>query len=78
MHIEVFCGNQGQWYWHLKARNGKIIADNEAFASKGNAIRAAKGVVKAVFRPVSGSMKVTFNQKMNEKDGGYIITWSAY
>ncbi len=82
MHIEVFEGysltNSADpaWYWHFKARNGRIVADAEAFASRSNAIRAAKNTVKAVFAPVSGSMKVTFDQ--HESEGCLVIKWSAY
>ena len=50
MHIEVFKGsNPKVWYWHFKNK-GRVTANNEAFPSKSNAIRAAKGVVKAVMK----------------------------
>lgn len=52
MRIEVWEGapSDGRrgWYWHFKARNGKITADSECFPSKSNAMRAAKSVVREV------------------------------
>lgn len=87
MHIEVFPDKDSyidpngklvatSWYWHFKAKNGKVTADSEAFPTKAHAIRAAKNTVKAVFAPVSGSMKVTFDQ--HESEGCLVIKWSAY
>ncbi len=33
----------GDWYWRLRATNGRIIADgSEGYAKRGNAIRAAR------------------------------------
>ena len=41
--IEVYRASDG-WRWRL-SRKGRTIADgSEAYASKGNALRAAKGV----------------------------------
>lgn len=33
-----------EWYWRLRARNGKIIADGGAYSNHYGALRAAKGV----------------------------------
>lgn len=39
----------GQWYWHLVARNGKTIADgSEGYASAGNCRKAVKRVMNSV------------------------------
>lgn len=36
------------WYWHIKAPNGKIVADGaEAYEGKGNATRAAHALARA-------------------------------
>lgn len=41
--IQIYKGKKGGWYIRIVARNGKIVADGgEAYASKGNAIRAGK------------------------------------
>lgn len=44
MHIEIWAGGGVDpcWYWHFKNK-GRITANAEAFYSKANAIRAAKG-----------------------------------
>lgn len=76
MHIEVFQGKaQDFWYWHFKARNGKFVADAEAFDSKGNAIRAAKGVVRSVLKRCINTGYLTFSQQV-QKDGTIRIFWS--
>ena len=37
----VFKDKQNQWRWHIKARNGKIVAcSGEGFVSKHNARRS--------------------------------------
>lgn len=37
------------WRWRLKARNGRIVADSgEAYASRPNALRAARRLCCAV------------------------------
>ena len=36
--FEVFKDRKKQWRFRLRARNGKIIAQSEAYASKRNAI----------------------------------------
>lgn len=42
LHLFVFKAADG-WRWHLKAGNGKIVADSgEAYATKPNANRAAR------------------------------------
>lgn len=41
MKITYFQGADGQWYWHLVAKNGRIIADGaEGYTSKRNVLRA--------------------------------------
>lgn len=42
-------GNDGLWYYHLLAGNGKIVMDGaEGYASKGNAERALARTVVLV------------------------------
>ena len=33
-------GRNGQWYWKLKAKNGKVIAGNGGFNNAANAIKS--------------------------------------
>lgn len=35
-------GRNGQWYWKLKSKNGKIIAGNGGFNNAANAIKSIK------------------------------------
>lgn len=40
-HFEVFRDQRGDWRWHLRAANGRIVADSgEGYASRRNAKRA--------------------------------------
>jgi uncharacterized protein YegP (UPF0339 family) len=43
--ITVFESND-QWYWHLTAGNGEIIAQGEAHTRKEDAERAAANVIR--------------------------------
>ena len=41
MTFEIYAGNDGWWYWRLKAGNGRIVADGaEGYSSKGSCKRA--------------------------------------
>lgn len=41
MKIKYFQGADGQWYWHLLAKNSAIIAaSGEGYASRRNVVRA--------------------------------------
>ena len=42
MKIRVFQGNDGQWYWSLKARNGQVMAQSEGYTRRQGAMRAAE------------------------------------
>jgi len=43
--IEIFQDKRGEWRWHLRATNGRIVCQGESHTSKRDAIRAAKAVV---------------------------------
>lgn len=46
MKFHIYQDKRGEWRWHLKARNGRIVADSgEGYARKGNAYRAALKMV---------------------------------
>lgn len=54
MKIQVFKSPVNrQWYFHLKARNGKLIAQSEGYHKKASAIKTAKRLL------FSFSVKVT-------------------
>jgi uncharacterized protein YegP (UPF0339 family) len=74
MHARIFQSADGQWHWHFKTK-GRITADSESFPSKSNAVRAAKSVVKAVLKPLSVVVQPVFTERVDEKDGGFKITW---
>jgi uncharacterized protein YegP (UPF0339 family) len=44
----VFQDKKKQWRWHLKAGNGRIIAQGEAHSRKADAVRAVGTVRKAI------------------------------
>jgi uncharacterized protein YegP (UPF0339 family) len=46
--IEVFQGENDQWYWRGKAKNGEIVATSEAYAQKFNALRAVDDTWKGI------------------------------
>lgn len=43
----VFKDKAGAWRWHLKAGNGRIIAQGESHTRKADAIRAVETVQSA-------------------------------
>jgi uncharacterized protein YegP (UPF0339 family) len=64
-----------QWYWRARSSNGKITTDAEAFPTKGNAIRAAKNVVKAFVNEFSGTASPLYFNKpqWDAKHSVYVI-----
>jgi uncharacterized protein YegP (UPF0339 family) len=68
MRIEIRPAKKGQFTWAFVETNGKQTANNEPFASRGNAIRAVKahvdriarllGVVKGSYRFIVRHTKV--------------------
>jgi uncharacterized protein YegP (UPF0339 family) len=74
MRIEVWQGKAGKWFWHFRQRGGKVTADAQPFPSKGNAIRAAKGVVRATIK-ASGLRGYTLHFLPIEGDGITLISW---
>lgn len=41
-HYETHQGNDGQWYWRLRAANGRIVASGEGFTSRWHAERGIR------------------------------------
>jgi uncharacterized protein YegP (UPF0339 family) len=44
MKVCVFKGEDGQWYWHIKSKNNKIICQSEGYQRKGGALKAVKSL----------------------------------
>jgi uncharacterized protein YegP (UPF0339 family) len=43
--VQVYQGDDGFWYWQLKAENGEIISDSaEGYHQKGDAISMAENL----------------------------------
>lgn len=32
--VEIFQGQDGLWYWHVKARNHRIVAQSEGYSDR--------------------------------------------
>lgn len=74
MRIDVFQGVDRCWYWHFVSSNGRITANGESHPSKGKAVRAAKGVVRAVLKPVLGGTAIRWDETI-ARHGGFTIRW---
>lgn len=46
--ITVFKGDDGQWYWNVKSKNHKVVAQSEGYKTKAGAERGAKALVTAI------------------------------
>lgn len=44
--FELFKGKNGDWYFHLKASNGKLIAQSEGYKTKEAGRRTIKSIIK--------------------------------
>jgi uncharacterized protein YegP (UPF0339 family) len=47
-NIEIFQGNGGQWYFHVKGDNGEIIAQSEAYTRKSDALDGLKAMERII------------------------------
>lgn len=46
--FEIFRTRDGQYFWHLRATNGRIRCQGESHPTYNNAVRAIKGTVKSL------------------------------
>lgn len=44
--FEVWKNKAGEWQWHLKARNGEIIASGEGYKRRAGAVRGVQALVR--------------------------------
>lgn len=42
MKIEIFKSTSGQWYFHIIATNGEIVASSEGYRNKTDCLKTAK------------------------------------
>lgn len=66
MKIEIRAANRG-FTWAFVASNGKQTANNEVFATRASAKRAAKAVIAAVLRGARAT--AVFRWVETDKDG---------
>ena len=53
MKFEIFKGDNGEWYWHLKAANHeKIATSGEGYKNKADALHAIDLVKSSSHAPV--------------------------
>ncbi|WP_457323268.1 YegP family protein [Roseateles sp. P5_E11] len=56
--FKIFRGKNGRWFWHLKASNGRIVADGAGQGKGYRSRRDAKRGVEAVRRAAIGAAPV--------------------
>lgn len=47
MKYEIFRTDAGEFFFHLKATNGKVILASEGYKEKRNALKAIKAIQKS-------------------------------
>jgi uncharacterized protein YegP (UPF0339 family) len=55
--FEVFQGQDGDWRFRVRADNGEVVAQSEAYASKENATRATVDLVGVVLKAKATPVK---------------------
>ena len=58
---EVFRGRRGQWYFHLKAANGKIVCQSEGYNTRRGATQGALTSWRTTI--LTNTIKVKKNQR---------------
>lgn len=46
-NVDVFQGDDKQWYFHIKAKNGLVVASSEGYKDKRNALKGVAAVAAA-------------------------------
>lgn len=44
VHIELFRGSDGLWYFRLKAPNGEVVSASEGYYNRADALRTAQNI----------------------------------
>lgn len=55
--FEVFKGADDQWHWHLRSKNGRIVAQGEGHTRERDARRAIGGVMRAAGAAIVKTIK---------------------
>ena len=51
MRIEIYKGRDGRWYWRMRARNGRVVADgSQGYARRRGAWHAVRRLVLLIAR----------------------------
>lgn len=50
MNFVVFKDKRGEWRWHLKANNNKIVAQGEGYKQKASAIKTIQKIINEIRR----------------------------
>lgn len=58
--LDMFKGNDGDWWWRVTHRNGKIVAaSSEGYRNRGDAVDNARAVLKpAIFETLTDAGEV--------------------
>lgn len=56
--VTVFQGADGQWYWRLRAPNGRTIAPSEGYKTRFGAVRAGTMVRDLLRQPMPCELEV--------------------
>ena len=48
--FEVWRGADAQWYWHLRAQNGQVVAQGEGYQRKGGALGGVEALKRSAAR----------------------------
>lgn len=47
--LEFKKNRRGQWFWHFRARNGRIVADSaESYSSRAMALKGWRSLIRAI------------------------------
>lgn len=46
---QVFKGEDGGWYFHLRAKNGELVLASESYKNKADAIQTVELITEQVF-----------------------------
>lgn len=58
MRIVVYRGKDRDWYLRIVALNGEIVLDSEGYATKSNALRAARKWQRRLLAPTITRIEV--------------------
>ena len=50
MKIHIFEDASGEFRWHIRARNGRVVCQGESHPTYGKAKRAVESLVKSIWR----------------------------